>query len=160
DRETGVARAAISLRRGVADARALSGTALSIADEHVRMSVRVQGHQVGSEAVESHEAAVGGDRGADALAVPLRAARADAHALGRAAPAVADEDVEEPVGVPGHEVAGSAVEGHEAAVGGDRRALEADGAVPLRPGGVDAHALGRAALAVANEEVEDSVRVP
>src|SRR5262249_8435605 len=110
-------------------------------------------------------AAVGGDRGVPAVVVPLRPRRVDARALGRAALPVADEDVVPPVGVPGHEVRGRALEGDAATVGGDRDALRAARVVgaavaaPLRPGRADARALGRAELTVADEDIPESVRV-
>jgi hypothetical protein len=100
-------------------------------DEDVGDPVRIPGHEVGGDALEGHVAAVGGDRAVDAVAVPLHPGGVDAHELGRAAVAVADEDVIGPVRVPGDQVVGVAVEGHVAAVGGDREGVAVG--IPLRP---------------------------
>src|SRR4030095_13197975 len=125
------------------DAHALGGAAPAGVDEDVPDPVRIPNDEVARAAPEGHVAAVGGGRGVGAAVVPLRPARVDAHALGDAALAVADEDVLPPVRVPADEVGGGAREGHVAAVGGDRAGGRGDfaRAVPLRPARGDAHEL-------------------
>ena len=85
----------------------------------------------------------------------------DAHPLGGAGLAVADEDVSSVVGVAGDEVLLVRSEGDEAPIGTDRRDAThvARGADPLVSGAVDAHPLGGAGLAVVDEGVKSVVRV-
>src|SRR5689334_613816 len=81
--------------------------------------------------VEGDETPVGRERRVVAALVALLALRRDAHPLGCAQFAVADEDVELPVGVARDQVGGVRVEGDEAAVGRDRRPAKAAVAVGL-----------------------------
>src|SRR5262249_52919382 len=109
--------------------------------------------QVAGSAAESHVTAIGGDRGEFAEAIPLRPRKADAHALGGAALAVAHEDVAEGDGDAGEAFA---LERDVAAIRGNRRYV----AIAVERPYVDAHALGDPALAVVHEDILPSVRVP
>ena len=62
--------------------------------EHVLDCVAVAGHEVAGIGVEGHVAAVGGDRGVEAVAVSLDPGRIDAHQVGPVQLAVAHEDVD------------------------------------------------------------------
>ena len=104
--------------RGVhADPRRLAG--LTIVDEDILPAVRVAGDEVGGRALERDQAAVGRDRRADAVPVPLnpRGGHADPRRL--AGLTVVDEDIHEPIRVAADEVAGVALERDQAAVGRD-----------------------------------------
>src|SRR5262249_15340081 len=95
------------------------------------------------------------------VAIAVERTYVDAHALGDPALAVVHEDILPSVRVPADEVAGIAFESHVPSVGGDRRREAEDvAAIPLHPRRVDAHELGGATLAVVNEAIEESVRVP
>ncbi len=137
DRRRRVAALVRRRSRGV-DADALGRAGLAVVHEHVPHAVRVPGHEVASGAQEGHVAAIGGDRGIEAHVVRLRSAGVDADTLDRAGLTVADEDVQDPVRVPGHEIARRTFERHAPAVGGNRRGLAVP--VTLHPGGVDADA--------------------
>src|SRR4029078_12590254 len=90
------------------------------ADEDVRAPVRVPADEVARKTPERHVATVAGDRGEGTVEVPFRSVRANAHPLGRAEQAGADEDVLEVVRVSADEVVGAAPERHVATVSGDR----------------------------------------
>src|SRR5262249_30197675 len=138
---------------------ALGRSALAVVHERVGELVGVAGDEVAGGADEADEAPVGADRRAGAVAVPLTAGGVDAHALGRAGRAVADEDVLVAVRVAGDEVGRGAREGDEVAVGGERRPVGRGVGVGAGAGGVDADALGRAGLAVMDEDVRVDVGV-
>src|SRR5439155_519679 len=107
----------VSLVAGAVHAHAFGSTGLPVVDEHVLLTpVGVPGHEVGGRRVEGDEAAVGADRGTAAMAVPFDPGDANTHPLGGAGLPVVDEHVPRPIGVPGHEVRGGRVKGHEAAV--------------------------------------------
>src|SRR4029453_16275779 len=100
------------------------------------------GDQGPGRALGRHAAAVGGDRGPQALAGRLETAQTDTDAPRGPAAQVAHEDVRAAVEVARDQVARVAGEGHEAAVGGDRRGEAV--AVALAAGGAGADAHGRA----------------
>src|SRR5207248_2743068 len=132
--------------------RALAARAAPVTDEHVGHAVGVPGHEVVGVRGEGHEAAVGAERGAAAVTVPLGRGAAHAPPLGEWGVPVVDEHVTDFVAVPGREVGGGRGEGDEAPVGAERdpmvvRADEAGG-VPLDPGTVYAHSLGESGLTV------------
>src|SRR5207247_3255808 len=124
--------------------------------------IGVAGHEIGGERGEGDEATVGAERGSEVvtgvatLSVPLVAGAIDAHPLGGAGQPVVDEDVSDPVGVPGYQVGGEGEERHEAPVGADRRERTngpQTGAAGQRDdllvaGAVHAHPLGGAGLPV------------
>src|SRR5262249_6402279 len=87
----------------------------------------------------------------------LRAAGGHADALGGPVEAVADEDVAPVVGVPGDQVGGHRLEGHEPPVGADGRVDAV--AVSLRAARGHAYALHGAPEGVADEDVGDPVDV-
>src|SRR5437016_11890765 len=64
---------------------------------------------------------------------------------------VMDDRVDEVVGVPDYQIGRGGVEGDEAAIGADRGPVSL--AIRQRAGGVDAHPLGGAGLAVIDEHV-------
>ncbi len=155
----GVGARKIPLHSAGVDADELGRVEEAVAYEDVVEAVRISGDEIGRRARERHVAAVRGDRGVRAVAVPLCPGRIDADALGRPGLAVADEHVDRVVRVPGDEVGRRARESHVAAVAGDRQAGRAAVTVALDAGRIDADALGRAGLAVVDEDVDRSVRV-
>ena len=120
-------------------------------------AVGVARHQVGGIRLEGDEAPVRRERRGEAVPVALDAARPEAHAPGRARLAVADEHVDTSVGVARHQVGGIRAEGDEPPVRRERR-LEAE-AIALDSARPEAHAPGRARLAVADEHVGPVVGV-
>ena len=147
-------------------------------DEDVGLPVRVRtrADQGRGVALEGDVPAVGGDRrSGERTGIRLRTRARDAHALGRWGAAghgrvvrhaaVAQEDVVDPVRIDARpeQVGGGAVEHDEAGIGGDRPPSERETegrAVRLGAVRGDAHPLGRAALAVAHEDVAHAVGVP
>jgi hypothetical protein len=155
--DPGVRALAVALRAAAVDADAHGRPQLAVAQEDVAHAVGVARDEVRGRAVEGHVAAVGRDRGEEALLVGLGAGAVDADALGRAVQPVAQEDVDEAVEVAGDEVGRGAAVGHVAPVVGDRRIAAV--VVPEHAGRVHADHLGRAALAVAQEDVAHAVGV-
>ena len=116
------------------------------------VAVRVARHEVGGLGLEGHEAAVGRDRRARMPACSPASRRSTRSRASSCPLPVAHEDVRGAVRVVAARGWWPELEGDEAAVGGDRRAVRS-GAVRLRAGARHAHALGRAAPAVAHEDV-------
>ena len=132
---------------------------LAVAHEDVRDAVGVAGDEVRGDALERDVAAVGGDRGIEAVAVARRAARAGALALGLPRPASRTKTSEVAV-----RVARDEVRARRSSKATKRPSAEIDAVAgwrrsPCAPARVEAHALGRAGLAVADEDVASAVRV-
>ena len=142
------------------DRQPLGGAAVEVVGVDARVGHRPPGHEVRRAGEERDHPAVRRDRRIEAVGVALRAVRGDAHPPGRPGRAVADEHVDEAVGIARDEVGGVRAEGDEPAVPGDRgrRALEAVLALPAA--GPQRHALRRPRLRVADERVTATVRVP
>jgi len=123
DRRVGAG--AVRLHAGGGDADALNGVGGAVIDEDVPRAVRVVAcaQEIGGVGFEGHVPSVRADRGGEACAVSLCAAPGHAHALDRLGQAIIDEDVSEPISVPGQEVRRVGLEGHEAAVAADRRRI-------------------------------------
>lgn len=119
----------IGLGAAGGDADAGGRGRVQVVDEDVPVSVAVPGHQIAGQRAKGNELAVAGDRRLHAVVIGLHAQAGNADADNRPGDAlvvvagikaVFDEDVLEVVVVLRHEVAGVAVEGHSAAVVGDR----------------------------------------
>ena len=146
----------VPLVPGAVHAHPFGGAGPPVIDEHVRPPVGVPGHEVGGVGSEGDEAAVGADHGT--AATPVVVDDIHAHSFGGAGLTVMHEHVLSPIRVPGHEVGGVRDEGHEAAIGADRR--PAARPVPLVPGAVHTDPLGDAGRPVEDKHVDDPVRVP
>src|SRR5581483_6968089 len=91
-------RQAAPARAGPASRRAHDfGSAQRAVDEDVAGAVHVTRDEVRRQRLEGDVAPVGRDRGVEAVAVPLLAARGDAHAARLVRASVVDEDVPEAV---------------------------------------------------------------
>ena len=110
---------AVGLDVGGADVDPERRVGLAVVEEAVGRLVGVVVDEVLGGRPEGHEAALGRQRGALAVAVGLLPARALADALQGPVGAVVDEDVPHPVRVAGHQAGGVGVEGDVAAVGAD-----------------------------------------
>src|SRR3989442_7866328 len=84
----------------------------------------------------------------------LAAGAVYAHPLGHPRLTVVDEDIQDAVRVPRHQVGRDGGEGDEAAVGTQDHARAS--AVPLAAGAVYAHSLRRRCLTVADEDIPDA----
>jgi len=143
----------------------LGGGGLAVADEHVAGEVGVPGDQVVGVGGEGHKAAVGAERRPGASRVGLGPAAGQADPLGGPGDPVTHKDVHGLVLVALDQVGGRGREGHQAAVGADRRPAEVgvDGAAPagrLPLAAVHADPLGGGGLPVADEHVGGAVGVP
>ena len=147
-----------SLRAGGRDAHALDRVRVPIVAKDVGCLVRVACDEVGCKGLERHVASVRADGGIVAMAVPLGAAGAQAHALGGAALPIADEDVGRAVAVSRHEIRRVRVEGYVAAVRADGRPVAVRVGVPTARGHADALDGGR--LSVVDEHVTCAIGVP
>src|SRR4051794_8561350 len=126
-------------------------------DEDVGRPVGVARDKVAGIGAESDESPTVRDRAPVARAVSLNTARRDAHPLRRAQVAVADEDVDSPVGIRLDEVGGVRLENDEAPVRRKRRVVAQ--VVALYALRADADPLGRPLQAIADEDVVLAVGV-
>ena len=90
-------------------------------DEDVSSSVKVTGNQVGGQAVDGDDTAIGGESGGERRAIGLHTERGEGHAGSRAGQAVMEKDIADVVGIGGRQVSGGGVESNKAAIGADGR---------------------------------------
>ena len=110
-------------------------------DQRERAAGQIAGIQgLLAEGLEQHHVAVGGNLRVARAGLQLHAAGAQRHAAHRPAVQVLDEHIVGAIGVAGHQVAGRALESHEARVGRDR--------------GEAAVAIGRGAVGRARREAD------
>src|SRR5258708_7260962 len=117
--------------------------------------IGVTWHKVGGIRGETDNGTIRRDRRSVARAVGLAAARSHTHPRGRTLLAVADKDIRHTVGVVGYQIARRGVVNDEPPVRRDNpKAAEG---ITLDAARSHNHPLGRAVLAVANEQVRKAV---